>query len=92
MIMNWTYPKGDDASGCRRATCYVGDDTYEYYGQWYDDQPCGLGAIRKNGQFFKASHQWIKGKTTAEEELDEIAYENAMQSYQNQFRYDGPHW
>lgn len=83
--MNWSYPPIDDSTGCRKATCQIGDDLYEYYGQWFDDQPSGLGAIRKNGQFFKASTEWVRGEVRPGTELTEEEYEKAMSSYQRQF-------
>ncbi len=90
--MNWIYAGGDDASGCRRATCQEGNDIYEYYGQWFDDQPSGLGAIRKNGEFYKASSRWVRGVTSNEDELNECEYEKAMNQYQKQFWPHSPHW
>lgn len=37
--MHWEYSGNEDPAGCRHASCNVGDDTYTYYGMWYNGQP-----------------------------------------------------
>lgn len=83
--MHWEYSGNEDLSGCRHASCNVGDDIYTYYGKWYNGQPAGLGAIRKNGKFYKASREWINGETTPVNELTEQEYEEEMTWLQKQF-------
>lgn len=83
--MHWEYSGNEAPSGCRHATCTIGDDIYTYFGKWYNGQPAGLGAIRKNGQFYKASREWINGETAPEHELTEQEYEEEMAWYQKQF-------
>lgn len=83
--MHWKYSGNEDSSGCRHATCTIGDDIYTYFGMWHNGQPSGLGAIRKNGQFYKASSEWINGETAPEYELTEQEYEQEMAWHQKQF-------
>lgn len=69
MIMKWKYPKGDDSVGCRQAESVNG--FYKYYGEWYDDQPNGLGSISDENGFLKGGY-WANGEL--KESMSEFEY------------------
>ena len=60
MLRQWIYPPMDDPAGFRYAKD-KNDESYTYYGEWYDDQPNGFGGLSHNGKFVEGG-TWRHGE------------------------------